>query len=232
MHDAEGAREAILNAGEEVFAEHGFDGARIDAIAKVSGYNKSLIFQYFGDKLGLYAAVIRRSDEQMRGWQEEALTRLRADSAVDFNQIKELLCKYVSLYFDYLVEHPRILRIYNWELAEGWQTFSKVLSERDFQDIDDFAPVFSKFQAAGLMRLDPDPLLQYTTALFTVSTYLAILPFYQIFLPKTDLDSPAMLAQGRDFLIEFITNGLLVAGGAKKQPPLKKTTFSRQPKGK
>ena len=58
MHDAEGAREAILNAGEEVFAEHGFDGARIDAIAKSSGYNKSLIFQYFGDKLGLYAAVI------------------------------------------------------------------------------------------------------------------------------------------------------------------------------
>jgi AcrR family transcriptional regulator len=26
-HDAEGAREAILNAAEEVFAEHGFDGA-------------------------------------------------------------------------------------------------------------------------------------------------------------------------------------------------------------
>ena len=59
MHDAEGAREAILNAGEEVFAEHGFDRARIDAIAKASGYNKSLIFQYFSDKLGLYAAVIR-----------------------------------------------------------------------------------------------------------------------------------------------------------------------------
>jgi AcrR family transcriptional regulator len=32
-HDAEGAREAILNAAEKVFAEHGFDGARIDVIA-------------------------------------------------------------------------------------------------------------------------------------------------------------------------------------------------------
>ena len=35
-HDAEGAREAILNAAEAVFAEHGFDGARIDVIAKAS----------------------------------------------------------------------------------------------------------------------------------------------------------------------------------------------------
>ena len=63
-HDAEGAREAILNAAEDVFAEHGFDGARIDAIAAAAGYNKSLIFQYYGDKLALYAEVIRRADDQ------------------------------------------------------------------------------------------------------------------------------------------------------------------------
>ena len=61
VHDAEGARRAILNAAEEVFAQHGFDGARIDAIAAAAGYNKSLIFQYFGDKLNLYAEVIKRA---------------------------------------------------------------------------------------------------------------------------------------------------------------------------
>ena len=73
MHDAEGTRDAILNAAEEVFAQHGFDGARIDAIAATAGYNKSLIFQYFGDKLGLYAAVVRRADDQTRFMQNEAL---------------------------------------------------------------------------------------------------------------------------------------------------------------
>ena len=92
-----------------MFAEHGFDGARIDAIAKASGYNKSLIFQYFGDKLGLYAAVIRRADEQTRTWQNEALRQLSAtepDKSVD--QIKNLLAMYVGKYFDYLVEHPHV----------------------------------------------------------------------------------------------------------------------------
>ncbi|HVN16960.1 MAG TPA: helix-turn-helix domain-containing protein, partial [Anaerolineales bacterium] len=89
MHDAEGTREIILDAAETVFAEHGFDGARIDAIAKVSGYNKSLIFQYFDDKLGLYAAVIRRADDQTRGWQNEALSMLlEQGSTMDVEQIK------------------------------------------------------------------------------------------------------------------------------------------------
>lgn len=74
--DAEFARQAILDAGEKVFAEHGFDGARIDAIAAESAYNKSLIFHYFGDKLGLYAEVIKRADKEMTALQVRVLTPL------------------------------------------------------------------------------------------------------------------------------------------------------------
>ncbi len=74
VHDAEGTREAILDAAEEIFAENGFDGARIDAIAAKSGYNKSLIFHYFGDKLGLYAEVLRRADVETRELQARVLS--------------------------------------------------------------------------------------------------------------------------------------------------------------
>ena len=212
MHDAEGARQAILDAAEEVFAEHGFDGARIDAIATTSGYNKSLIFQYFGDKLGLYAAVNRRADEQTRVWQNEALNTLATDTTVNVGETKDLLRKYIGQYFDYLVEHPRILRIFNWELAEGWQTFSKILTERDFDDIDQFRPVFDKFQKAGLMRAEPNVFLQFTSALFMCHVFLAIEPLYRRLLPGEDFDSSAALAQAKEFLTEFITNGLLLSG--------------------
>ncbi len=213
-HDAEGAREAILDAGEEIFAQHGFDGARIDLIAQASGYNKSLIFQYFGDKLGLYSAVIRRADDQTRQMQERALAEFDAmHGEMRLERIRSFVREYVGWYFDYLVEHPRILRIFNWEMAEGWQTFSKVLSERDYQDIEDFAPVFAKLQAAGLIHAEPMPLIQYTTALFSIHVYLAILPFYHLFVPQADLSSPVVLKQGREFLIDFIMNGLLVGPG-------------------
>ena len=76
IHDAEGAREAILDAAETAFAEHGFDGARTDLIAKISGYNSGLLFHYFDDKLNLYAEVIKRADREMSVLQARALAPL------------------------------------------------------------------------------------------------------------------------------------------------------------
>src|SRR5258708_6708532 len=110
VHDAEGAREAILNAAEEVFTEHGFDGARMDAIATQAGYNKSLVFQYFGDKVALYAAVIKRADQEMSQFQAELFLPLLTDetNADDAHKFKALLEKIVSVLFDYLADHPRL----------------------------------------------------------------------------------------------------------------------------
>ena len=209
-HDAEGAREAILNAAEKTFAEHGFDGARIDVIAKESGYNKSLIFQYYGDKLALYGAVIRRADDQTRDMQNQALTEFRRITApLNFTELRRLLREYIGWYFDYLTEHPNITRIYNWEMAEGWQIFAKVLSERDFQDVEDFSPLFQAIQDAGLMRPGLNPLLQFTAANFVVFAYLAIVPFYQSLMLK-GVGTPEETKLARDFLVEFITDGLLI----------------------
>ncbi len=210
-HDAEGARQAILDGAEEVFAEHGFDGARVDAIAEAAGYNKSLIFQYFEDKLGLYSAVIRRADDQTRVWQNEALSSFwAAETATNADQMRDLLRKYVGLYFDYLVEHPSILRMYMWEMAEGWQTFSKIVSQRDFDDVDAFTPVLSKVQKAGLLRSNLTPLLQFSPALFVSALYLSLLPLYKVMTPDIDAYSSTELAKAREFVVEFTVNGLLI----------------------
>ena len=211
MHDAEGTREAILNAAEEVFAQHGFDGARIDAIAEKAGYNKSLIFQYFDDKLGLYAAVVRRADDQTRVMQDKALMALRDDVTLSPDQLRDLMGDYVGQYFDYLIEHPQVMRIFNWEMAEGWQTFSKILTQRDFEDVEVFTPIFQKFQKAGLLRSKADPMLQFSSAIFMSHVYLGVLPLYRVLLPDADLSSPAMLKDARDFIVEFTVNGFLKA---------------------
>ncbi len=210
-HDAEGARQTILDAAEQVFAEHGFDGARIDMIAEVAGYNKSLIFQYFDDKLGLYGAVIRRADDQTRVWQNEALSTFAAvETSITADEIRDLLRKYVALYFDYLVEHPRVLRIYMWEMAEGWQTFSKIVSQRDYDDVDAFQPVLDKLQSVGLLRSNLSPLLQFSPALFVSALYLSLLPLYKVLIPELDTYSVEELAKAREFVTEFTINGLLI----------------------
>jgi AcrR family transcriptional regulator len=53
------SRARILRAARAAFAENGLAGARVDAIARASGCNKQLIYHYFGDKQGLYAAVVQ-----------------------------------------------------------------------------------------------------------------------------------------------------------------------------
>ena len=44
------SRERILDAARSEFAEKGFDGARVDEIAKRADVNKALIYYYFKGK--------------------------------------------------------------------------------------------------------------------------------------------------------------------------------------
>ena len=211
VHDAEGARQAILNAAEEVFATHGFDGARIDAIAASAGYNKSLIFQYFGNKLALYAEVIRRADDQTRGPQTQVLAAMLGDETTfTADRLKPLFKTYLSAYFDFLLEHPRFVRMLLWEMAEGWQTYLKVLTQRDVEDVDHFLPILQKIQGLGLLRSDFRPMAQFVLAEFLFPCYLTMLPLYQALLPGEVISSSAELAHARDFIVEFVLHGMVI----------------------
>jgi len=53
-----GTREALLAAGTELFAEHGFDGVSVSAIAQKAGVNKAMISYHFGGKRDLYVAIL------------------------------------------------------------------------------------------------------------------------------------------------------------------------------
>jgi TetR/AcrR family transcriptional regulator len=210
--DAETARRAILDAAEEVFAANGFDGARIDAIAAASGYNKSLLFHYFGDKLGLYAEIVRRADQEMTELQERVLTPLLKNEAIFTNAqvFKALLETIVTAIFDYLAEHPRFIRTLLWEQAEGWQTYSKLISEFNTQDVDQFEALFRKAYNAGLLRSDFVPSIQLTMILQICLSYLTFIPLYQLLLhPGEDLISATSLARTREYIVSFVVHGMM-----------------------
>jgi TetR/AcrR family transcriptional regulator len=214
VHDAEGAREAILNAAEAVFAEHGFDGARIDAIATTAGYNKSLLFQYFGDKLGLYTEVLRRADSGMNEMQVQILTSLASllneEILSHVHEFKQLLKTAIGAFFDYMVAHPHFMRIMAWEMAEGWQTFAKIVSARDREDMLQFRALMYRAQDAGLLRSGLDPSIQLTLALYQCLYYPAFVPLFQILLSDEDFSSAAALVRAREYVIETAVAGVIV----------------------
>ena len=212
VHDAKGAREAILNAAEEVFAEHGFDGARIDAIAASAGYNKSLIFQYFDDKLGLYEAVTRRADKEITEFEMRVLVPMLKDEtiATDAHKFRAFLETIIGALFDYLRDHPRLTRIVVWEQAEGWQTYAKFLSQSDTEDVEQFRILLHKARRAGLLRSDVDPLIQLTIAEQMCWTYLTSIPLYQMLLTGEDLSSAEALVRAREYIVDFVVHGMMV----------------------
>lgn len=52
-------RHRILDAAFKEFSKRGLAGARVDVIAQRARINKRMLYHYFGDKHGLYSAVVR-----------------------------------------------------------------------------------------------------------------------------------------------------------------------------
>jgi AcrR family transcriptional regulator len=97
-------RERILSAALKEFAAKGFAGARIDAIARRAAINKRMIYHYFGDKEGLFKAVLRRKISERQAWAET----LSGDPAETLPFWFEMACKDVDW-----------VRLLEWEALQG-----------------------------------------------------------------------------------------------------------------
>jgi AcrR family transcriptional regulator len=63
-------REAIVAAAIRQFAEHGYEGARVDAIAAEVGFAKGSVFAHFESKAGLFVAAYRAAVRALPRWQD------------------------------------------------------------------------------------------------------------------------------------------------------------------
>ncbi|MEU6585596.1 TetR family transcriptional regulator [Nocardia sp. NPDC046763] len=103
-YDSAATRERILTAAAAEFAAHGVAGARVDRIAASAKANKRAIYDYFGDKKALFAAVLERLMTDLA----EAVP-----PGDDAN-----LGTYAGALFDYHRAHPAALRLLLWEALE------------------------------------------------------------------------------------------------------------------
>jgi AcrR family transcriptional regulator len=101
------SRLRILDAATRHFGETGFDGARVDAIARAAHINKQLLYHYFGNKDALFTLVLERAYQQLRE-QESALNldRLPADEAI---------LALLDFTWHYYLAHPDFIRLLNSE---------------------------------------------------------------------------------------------------------------------
>ena len=216
--DANKARKAILNTAHVAFAQHGFDGARVDAIASASGYNSGLLFRYFGDKLGLYTEVLKRADEEMSELLAGVFAPLLLDETIasDAQRFRAFLITTFGAFFDYMVEHPHVMRMFNWEQAEGWQTFAKIASQFDPADLARLEALFSRARRAGLLRPNLDVVVMLVLVEQICWSSPTALPLYQSLLSGRDFSSATVLAHVREQIIAFLVAGIMSDAGGEE----------------
>ena len=107
QRDAERSRAAILDAATTEFTKHGLTGASVNEVAARAGINKRMIYHYYGNKEGLYLAVLEAAYDGIRS----------AERELDLGHLEppEALRRLVIFTFDYFVEHPEFLSLLNTE---------------------------------------------------------------------------------------------------------------------
>jgi len=107
------ARDRLIEAGIEVFAEHSYEAATTRMIAKKAGVNIAAIPYYFDGKQGLYHAVVEHIVEQLQPFVEPTLEKIseradRRDLAPEeaISLVETLLGKMI----DFMVGAPEAVR--------------------------------------------------------------------------------------------------------------------------
>jgi len=99
--DPERTRAAILRAATTKITSKGLTGARVDAIAKRAGVNKRMLYHYFGDKQGLYLAVLEDTYAAIRT-AEISLNLTELDPIAGIRRL-------VLFTWQYFIDHPEFL---------------------------------------------------------------------------------------------------------------------------
>lgn len=87
--DAHATQQKILAAAEAEFAEKGFDGGRVDEIAKRAGVNKAMLYYYFQSKEQLLKALTEKHFKELSEEKERFIHLLSPDKPAVANQIRE-----------------------------------------------------------------------------------------------------------------------------------------------
>ena len=153
--DAAATTARLLAAATEEFAAHGYEGARVDRISAASGLNRALLFQRFGDKEGLYRAVLAQVAEDAAATRT-AITAGRSAPAgrAEFaTRLREL----VRATADFLSLHPEAARILAWERAAGWSAFRAAAPRVDDPGAEAIAEWFHRAAEEGWLREGSSP---------------------------------------------------------------------------
>ncbi len=140
-------REHIIAAATRIFSRKGYDGARVDEIAREAGLSKANLLYYCKSKKALYRLVIERV---LNLWLDAL-----GDIADDVNPA-EAIRAYVNRKIELSRYYPEASRLFAMEVIGGAPVIGTHLTNHLRPWVADKGRVFERWQSEGRMaRVDP-----------------------------------------------------------------------------
>ncbi|PXY27475.1 TetR/AcrR family transcriptional regulator [Prauserella muralis] len=145
--------DALLHAAEETFAARGVDETTVDEIASRAGVAVGSIYNHFGSKAGLHAAVVERALGADRDHMDRAYT-------ADRSPVEQLYAA-AEEYLGFYLAYPEYFRMLAFPSAPGQYAAGQELAERLARSVDEqnrrLVDALRRGIAAGALReVDPE----------------------------------------------------------------------------
>jgi len=149
--NAAASKAAILQAALHEFSENGYDGARIDKIARAACVSKPLLYDYFGTKEQLYVHALREAYLQIRTSEQELDLVSRAP--------EEAIEDFVRFTIRNFFQKPWFVRMLNTENLRKGSSIDLIADRKLIQShlLDQMAIILKKGHDLGIFRRQIEP---------------------------------------------------------------------------
>ena len=150
-------KESILRAATFEFCRNGLGGARVEAITQRAKANMRLLYAYFGDKNGLYLAVLEHVYTEIRAAEQ----RLNLDDLEPVEAMREL----INFTFNFFGDHQNYIALINNENLQRGRNLrkSRKIAELTLPLVASIESILRRGVAAKLFRGDVDPIQLYVS---------------------------------------------------------------------
>jgi len=199
--DAAATRQALLAAGTELFAERGYDGVPVAAIAAKAGVNKAMINYHFGGKRKLYVAIVSATFAEIIAGIEHLASSERP--------APEVLRELVALVGDVATRrHPHFCTMMLREVVAGGKHLESEVMDKPVRILEAVQNIVARGVREGDFR-PVDPLLTHLSLVGSLVFFFATRRFRERVLAKrrpalTPPDPEAYVKHTQDLL----THGL------------------------
>lgn len=195
--------EKILEAAVRVFAEEGFQGARMHRIAEAAGVNQALLHYYFQSKERLYEEALFRAFSRLI---HRLVGQLEA-----IPDPEEAFRNAIYSYIDLLQDEPALPRLFVSEAMEGGErlkaVFDRIRIETGLSPPGIIIPFVEKGIAGGRLR-SVDPMQTAVSVIGMCIFYFIARPVMYHVWGRPE-DEAGFIERRKDAIVDLVLHGVL-----------------------